>query len=217
MHAGRALGWWSRGSWTQKTATGWARRETPMRALSSSCARVAPRDLDHSHARCHCISVLIQNDALAGAGGAARELRVEIDPASGLAPYEQIRAQVVAHVATGRLRVGDRLPTIRALATELGLAPGTVARAYRELEAAGVVTTRRRAGTVVSDGASPADVVAREAAGHLVRTAREAGLTDDAILDVVRGALLHEPSPGRRDARATQRRPNDPDASPVSG
>jgi GntR family transcriptional regulator len=120
------------------------------------------------------------------------ELRVEIDLRSGLAPYEQIRRQVVAHVAAGRLRVGDRLPTIRALATDLGLAPGTVARAYRELEAAGVVTTRRRAGTVVSDGVSPTDVAARHAAHELVRAGREAGLSDDEILDVVRGALLHE-------------------------
>jgi GntR family transcriptional regulator len=121
------------------------------------------------------------------------ELRVEIDLGSGLAPYEQIRRQVVAHVAAGRLRVGDRLPTIRALATDLGLAPGTVARAYRELEAAGVVTTRRRAGTVVSDGVSPTDVAARHAAHELVRAGREAGLSDDEILDVVRGALLDEP------------------------
>ncbi|MBM7818901.1 GntR family transcriptional regulator [Cellulosimicrobium cellulans] len=121
------------------------------------------------------------------------ELRVEIDLRSGLAPYEQIRSQVVAHVAAGRLRVGDRLPTIRALATDLGLAPGTVARAYRELEAAGIVTTRRRAGTVVADGVSPSDVAARHAAHELVRAGREAGLSDDAILDVVRGALLHEP------------------------
>ncbi|QJW37614.1 GntR family transcriptional regulator [Cellulosimicrobium protaetiae] len=121
------------------------------------------------------------------------ELRVEIDLRSGLAPYEQIRSQVVAHVAAGRLVVGDRLPTIRALATDLGLAPGTVARAYRELEAAGVVTTRRRAGTVVADGVSPGDVAARHAAHELVRAGREAGLSDDAILDVVRGALLHDP------------------------
>ncbi|WP_353707784.1 GntR family transcriptional regulator [Cellulosimicrobium sp. ES-005] len=127
------------------------------------------------------------------------ELRVEIDLRSGIAPYEQIRSQVVAHVAAGRLRVGDRLPTIRALATDLGLAPGTVARAYRELEAARVVTTRRRAGTVVADGVSASDVAARHAAHELVRAGREAGLSDDAILDVVRGALLHEP-PGPGDA-----------------
>ncbi len=125
------------------------------------------------------------------------DLRVEIDLRSGVAPYEQIRAQVVALVAAGRLRVGDRLPTIRGLATDLGLAAGTVARAYRELEAAGVVSTGRRAGTVVADGVSPSDVAARQAARDLVRTGREAGLTDEAILDVVRGVLRHDsPAPG---------------------
>lgn len=117
-------------------------------------------------------------------------LHVEIDPASGVPPYEQIRAQVVAHVASERLLVGDRLPTIRALAADLGVAAGTVARAYRELEAAGITATNRRAGTVVSDGVAPADVVARQAAHTFVATAHEAGLDDDAILDLVRGALL---------------------------
>ncbi|MFE4464621.1 GntR family transcriptional regulator [Oerskovia sp. NPDC056781] len=118
-------------------------------------------------------------------------LHLEIDPASGVPPYEQIRSQIVAHVASERLLVGDRLPTIRALAADLGLAAGTVARAYRELEAAGVTTTSRRAGTVVSDGVAPADVVARQAARTFVASVREAGLDDDAILDLVRGELLH--------------------------
>lgn len=136
---------------------------------------------------------------------ATADVRIEIDPGSDVAPYEQIRAQVVAHVAAGRLRVGDRLPTIRGLATDLGLAAGTVARAYRELEAAGIVTTGRRAGTVVSDGVSPADVAAHQAARDLVRAGREAGLTDEAILDVVRGALRR---PGGR-------APGDPPAPSV--
>ena len=117
-------------------------------------------------------------------------LRLEIDPASGVPPYEQIRAQVVAHVASERLLVGDRLPTIRALAADLGLAAGTVARAYRELEAAGVTTTNRRAGTVVADGVAPADVVARQAARTFIASVRATGLDDEAILDLVRGELL---------------------------
>ena len=119
------------------------------------------------------------------------ELRVAIDLGTGVAPYEQIRAQVVAHVAAGRLAPGDRLPTIRALATDLGLAPGTVARAYRELEESGVVTTRRRAGTVVAAGVSPADVDARRAARDLVATARASGLSDARVLALVRDALEH--------------------------
>lgn len=122
-------------------------------------------------------------------------VHVEVDVTSGVPVYEQVRTQVVAHVAAGRLRPGDRLPTIRALATDLGLAPGTVARAYRELELAGVVTTRRRTGTVVADDAAPgqdsaAHAAARRAAHAYVTAARAAGLTTDEAVDLVRGALL---------------------------
>lgn len=117
-------------------------------------------------------------------------LQIEVDLSSSVPPYEQIRSQVVAHVSAEHLKVGDRLPTIRALATDLGVAAGTVARAYRELEQAGVVTTRRRSGTVVADGAVAADVLTRQAARVFVETVRSADLTDDEILDLVRGALL---------------------------
>ena len=59
-------------------------------------------------------------------------LLLEVDLASSVPVFEQIRLQVVAHVAAGRLTPGDHLPTIRALATDLGVAAGTVARAYRD-------------------------------------------------------------------------------------
>lgn len=115
---------------------------------------------------------------------------IEVDLTSGVPPFEQIRLQVLAHVSAGRLGPGDRLPTIRALATDLGVAAGTVGRAFRELEAAGVVTTRRRTGTVVADGAAPPDDAVQRAAAHVVAVARSSGLTDDEVLDAVRGALL---------------------------
>ncbi len=122
-------------------------------------------------------------------------LHIEVDLGAGVPPYEQIRLQVLAHVSSRRLRAGDRLPTIRALASDLGVASGTVARAYRELEAAGVVVTRRRTGTTVADAALPADGALREAADRLVANARAAGLDDDAVLGLVRGALLAAPVP----------------------
>ncbi len=75
-----------------------------------------------------------------------------VDPSSAVPPYEQIRGQLEAMVASGTLEAGDRLPSIRQLAHDLGLATGTVARAYAELESAGLVVSRRRTGTVVSDG-----------------------------------------------------------------
>src|SRR6478609_7002815 len=122
---------------------------------------------------------------------AMHELAVRVDTGSQVPPYAQIRAQLGALILTGRLVEGDRLPTVRQLATDLGLAPGTVARAYRELEESGVVTTRRRAGTVVAAGVSPADVDARRAARDLVATARASGLSDARVLALVRDALEH--------------------------
>ena len=82
---------------------------------------------------------------------------ITLDHRSPVPPYEQVREQIRDRVARGKLAPGTRLPTVRGLATDLGLAPNTVARAYRELEALGVIETRGRAGSVVSgDGAQPA-------------------------------------------------------------
>jgi GntR family transcriptional regulator len=117
-------------------------------------------------------------------------IQVEVDLTSSVPPYEQIRLQVLAHISAGRLRTGDRLPTIRALSADLGVAAGTVARAFHELESAGVVVTRRRTGTVVADGAAHHDDTVSAAATAFVTVARSAGLADGEVLDAVRGALL---------------------------
>ena len=76
-------------------------------------------------------------------------LVLALDPRSTVPPFEQVRSQLANAIASGTLAAEERLPPIRALASELGLAVNTVARAYRELEAAGVVETRGRNGTVV--------------------------------------------------------------------
>ncbi|HEX6359687.1 GntR family transcriptional regulator [Actinophytocola sp.] len=76
--------------------------------------------------------------------------RVVVDPGSGVAPWRQVRDQLLRLIRTGVLPVGSRLPTIRQLAGDLGLAPGTIARVYRELEASGLLRTGRRQGTVVA-------------------------------------------------------------------
>ena len=76
--------------------------------------------------------------------------RIVVDPDNGVAPWRQVRDQLEHLVRVGALPVGSRLPAIRQLAGDLGLAAGTVARVYRELEAAGVLATARRAGTVVA-------------------------------------------------------------------
>ncbi|GEM_PF-2392138 len=77
--------------------------------------------------------------------------QVIVDLADPTPPYEQIRRAVLDQVRAGRLRPGDRLPTIRSLARDLGLAPGTVGRAYKELEEADVLVTGRGAGTRIAD------------------------------------------------------------------
>lgn len=119
-------------------------------------------------------------------------VQVRVDLTSGVPPYEQIRGQIVGHVSAGNLTPGDRLPTVRDLAADLGVAVGTVQRAYRELEAEGVVSTRRRVGTTITaaTASTTAAPEVQRAAHTFVTGARAAGLSDVAILDLVRGALL---------------------------
>ena len=98
-----------------------------------------------------------------------------LDPLSADPPFEQLRAQVAARAARGDLLAGTKLPTVRALAEQLDLAPNTVARAYKELEADGVVVTEGRRGTFVSGNPLPQDAAA--VAAEFAATARRLGLT----------------------------------------
>ena len=103
---------------------------------------------------------------------------VNVDLSSDVAPYEQVRTQIAGQVAEGRLTAGQKLPTVRALAADLGLAVNTVARAYRELENDGVIATEGRRGTFVRSRAVGSQVApVRDAAGSYATTARRAGLT----------------------------------------
>lgn len=108
-------------------------------------------------------------------------------------PYEQLRRQLADLVATGALRAGDRLPPLRQLAGDLGLAVGTVARAYKELEAAGLLASRRGGGTWVSERA-PTDPASERRArlldlarGYVLR-ARAMGCSEQEIRDSLRQA-----------------------------
>lgn len=104
---------------------------------------------------------------------------VDLDPLdtdSGTPPYEQVRVQLATRIDDGRLPAGSRLPTVRALAGDLGLAVNTVARVYKELEADGLVATEGRRGTRVT-GRVTTPTAAREAAAALALEARRAGLT----------------------------------------
>ena len=115
---------------------------------------------------------------------------LRVDPSASTPPYEQLRAQITAMAASGALPAGTRLPSIRQLAGDLGLASGTVARAYRELEQAGVIATRGRHGTHVQgppSPAQPAEVERRlaQAARDFAVAAAQLGATEPAALAAV--------------------------------
>ena len=82
-------------------------------------------------------------------------MQIHISTNDGVPIYLQIVNQIKFLVASGRLAAGEELPPIRGLAEQLLINPNTVARAYRDLEAAGIVEKRRTAGTYVSDQGSP--------------------------------------------------------------
>jgi DNA-binding transcriptional regulator YhcF (GntR family) len=114
-------------------------------------------------------------------------VNITVDAASGVPPFEQVREEIRAQVESGVLAPGFRLPPVRALAGSLDLAANTVARAYKELEAIGVVETRGRAGTFVAGTGVESSL--RAAASAYVATARSLGRSDDEALDAVRRAL----------------------------
>lgn len=115
-------------------------------------------------------------------------MQLTVDPLSPVAPYEQVRLQITALADDGALPPGTRLPTVRSLAQTLGLAANTVARAYRELEGAGVVETRGRQGTFVAATGDARERAAFDAAHDYVRRARALGLDDDTAVEWVRRA-----------------------------
>jgi GntR family transcriptional regulator len=124
---------------------------------------------------------------------------ISVDLGSAVPPYEQIRTQISSLIAVGSLAAGTRLPTVRSLAADLGIAAGTVARAYKELEQAGLIETRRRNGTVVvgrpDDGLPPGGAVNPDvmaAVDRYIREGRAAGLDDGTLQSILRVRLGHQ-------------------------
>jgi len=103
----------------------------------------------------------------------ATEPKYTIDPASVVPPYRQLHDAVLVAIQAGELRPGERMPTTRALAAQLGLAVNTVAAAYRSLEAVGVLEGRGRAGTFVQLGDDPVEAQARRIALDAVAQLRQ--------------------------------------------
>ncbi|MFC4068496.1 GntR family transcriptional regulator [Actinoplanes subglobosus] len=114
---------------------------------------------------------------------------ITIDPASATPPYEQVRLRIAALAADGDLAAGTRLPPVRQLAGDLGLAVNTVARAYRELEQAGLVETRGRLGTVITAKATGTSQQAQRAATAYAERTRALGIPADTALALVKAAL----------------------------
>ena len=120
-------------------------------------------------------------------------MRFRLDPSSRVPLSAQLRDTLARRIERGRLAPGERLPTVRDLARELRLAPNTVARAYRELEAAQLIEGRGRNGTFVTERlpASPgaAEVRLAQAAEAYARRARQLGATPEDAARAARRAL----------------------------
>ncbi|KDN22536.1 GntR family transcriptional regulator [Amycolatopsis rifamycinica] len=114
---------------------------------------------------------------------------VPFDSGSPVPPYEQVRSGLATRINDRSLAVGTKLPTVRQLAADLGIAPNTVARAYRELEEAGLIETRGRAGSFVAAAGDQTRRRAQLAAAEYAKTTRKLGLDDAEALSIVRAAL----------------------------
>ncbi|MFI6483526.1 GntR family transcriptional regulator [Nonomuraea sp. NPDC050663] len=121
---------------------------------------------------------------------------IVIDAASPVPPFEQLRAQLARQIQDRTLAVGARLPTIRHLAADLGLAVNTVGRAYRELEEAGLIETRGRAGSFVSSSGEEGRERARRAAADYAAVIASVGIDAGEALRIVQAALTTDtPAP----------------------
>jgi DNA-binding transcriptional regulator YhcF (GntR family) len=109
---------------------------------------------------------------------------VRVDPRAARPLFDQLRTQIIEGIRDGRLSPGTRLPTVRELAVEMNMAVNTVARAYRELEAAGLVETRGRFGTFVAR-VDPADSAMAGAAHTYVAAAKALGVGKSAAMRYV--------------------------------
>jgi DNA-binding transcriptional regulator YhcF (GntR family) len=112
---------------------------------------------------------------------------ITLDPHAPEPPFEQIRTRITEQIEDGTLAAGVRLPTVRRLAEDLGVAANTVARAYRELEQAGLIETRGRSGSFVAGAGVERE--ARAAAMAYAERVRALGLGPDEAVRLVLRAL----------------------------
>lgn len=118
-------------------------------------------------------------------------MQMRVSSSDGIPIYLQIVNQVKYLVASGRLAPSEQLPPVRKLAEQLLVNPNTVARAYRELETAGVIVTRRGSGVFVSDSGSPLarreqNRILNERIDMLLTEARQMNVDMDVLIGLVR-------------------------------
>ncbi|ALG85519.1 GntR family transcriptional regulator [Gordonia phthalatica] len=110
---------------------------------------------------------------------------ITVDTTDPTPPYEQIRRQIADAIERGAFDVGAKLPSVRQLANDLGIATGTVARAYRELEHGGLIQSRRGLGTTVRAAPRPVADLLDEKSRLFIAEARALGVDDAAIVAAV--------------------------------
>jgi GntR family transcriptional regulator len=117
-------------------------------------------------------------------------MRFSLDASSGVPLYRQLIEQVETAVVSGRLRGGERLPTIRALSVALKINPNTIAKAYNELEIRGILKTQVGSGTFISEKTTEAGDDRRqakmnEALGRFLREMGSLGLSKEDIIRLI--------------------------------
>jgi len=141
---------------------------------------------------------------------AAREFAFRLDAHSGVPVYRQLIDQVLGAVATGALRTGDQLPTVRQVAVDLAINPNTVMRAYREMEIRGILDTQQGAGTFIAEqrASIPKEERQRQLAqlvGEFISRAGLLGLTLEELMQALRD-MSREPDVRKVETRAETRR-----------
>ena len=134
------------------------------------------------------------NESAALLGRSDPNAMFHVRPESGEPIYRQLVRQITHAITTGALKTGDRLPTLRQFASDLVINPNTVARAYRELEQAGLIEGGPRKGTFVRY--APPKLVARERRrrllphlDELIAESRVLGFSSDELLDLLEERL----------------------------
>ena len=132
-----------------------------------------------------------------------KPLEFRLDPASGVPVYRQIIDQVLGGMATGVLRPGDQLPTVRQVAVDLAINPNTVQRAYREMEIRGVLETQQGSGTFISHQKVQRDEVERrrrlsQLVSDFVARAGAAGFTVKELVEAIHESADSESERKRR-------------------